>query len=209
MMEFLYSCYLWVAENYEKILLTISSAQFVSLISSLVLLYKTIKSSKDNTASSKALNEALTNTNAMSADVVYIKEENETLKAQNKELADKLESLQKDFTSAQEKLNSRVADGQETLLKKLNSMIEVQSIVYSTIRDETVRNTVNSILVHAKYDEPKDETKAKLKEQIEALKSKLEEKTEEVKNISKQATENIEKIIEPDPTATVNNFKRY
>ena len=193
MMEFFRNCYIWVAENYKEITMVLSSAQFVPLVSALVLLYRSIRTGKDNITSSKELKSALTTTNAMATDVAALVKENVELKSRNDTIKNELDTFK-----------TEVADAQEMLLKKLNCIIEVQSIVYSTVKDETIRNTVNSILVNAKYAET--ETRAKLKSEVEALKQKLAEETEKVKSIAENATETISKIVEPEK---VSEFMRY
>ena len=192
MIEFIQSCYRWVAENYKEITMILTSTQFISLVSALLLILKNIKRTDENVASSKALKASLETTNLMSETVIKIEAENAALKNQNEKLESQLTEL-KESTSAM----------QETLIKKLNCMLEVQSIVYSTIKDDTIRNTVNSILVNAKYAET--ETREKLKNEISVLKTKLEEEANKVKGIADKAADTISKIVEPEK----NDYVRY
>lgn len=195
MMEFIRNCYQWIAENYKEITMTMTSAQFISILSSLILLYKNWKKTSENVTSSKKLNEAIDGTKVLADDVAALKEENATLATENSKLRESVESLTKD-----------VANYQDVTLKKLNCMLEVQSIVYSTIKDETIRKSVNSVLIGAKYAET--DTREALKQEIENLKTKLDEETENVRSLTRNATDNLAKIVDVG-SADSSGFVRY
>ena len=195
MMEFLKSCYMWIVENYKEIIMVLTSAQFASLVSGLFLLWKNVKSTRENVTSSGKLNETLGTTNKMRDDVAELKQTVDVLRNQNS-----------DLKKETDRLNESVKEYQEVVLKKVNCMLEVQSIVYSTIKDETIRTTVNSILTNAKYTETA--TRAKLKEEVANLKDRLEKETERVKEITESATKNIAYIVEPDKTE-YEEYVRY
>lgn len=216
MIEFLKSCYQWVAENYEKIMMVLQSSQFASLVAAGLLLWKNILSARENTNSSKELKNAMNENNKMSDTVKAIKEENKTLKEQNDVLIKTVESFEDKFNTFTEQVNIKLESEQGVLVKKLNSIIDVQSIVYSTIRDDNVRGTINSILVNAKFDENEDETKKKLKEEISSLKTALAAEAEKVKNMAEEASSKLTEIVEPTEHAELtehptilSNFKRY
>lgn len=214
MMEFLTSCYRWVAENHEKIMMVLQSTQFASLVAGAVFLWKTIVSTKQNTASSKKLDETVSKNNQMSENVVHIKQENETLKAQNEMLKSMVQNFETKFDEFVGKMNDKLESEQATLTKKLNAVIDVQSIVYSTIRDDNTRNAINSILVNAKFDETADETRRKLMQEVADLKSKLAEEMEKVKTMTEEASTKLEEIVEPkveqtETDSVLSNFTRY
>ena len=50
-------------------------------------------------------------------------------------------------------------------------MMEVMGIVYSTIKDDAIRNSVSSVLVTAKH--ASDITKAELEKQVDELKAEI------------------------------------
>lgn len=179
MMEFVRNCYMWVAENYKEITMTLTSAQFISIISAIAIFLKNIKSSKDNTTATKALNSTMKNTNSMSESIATLKNELETVKTENKALAEGLrETL--------EFLNTHSA--------KLNAMLEVQSVVYSTIKDDKIRNTVNSLLINARYSE--NASRAKLQKEVESLRAKVAEKMNDVQNIVDSAADVVKGIVD-------------
>ena len=214
MMEFLKSCYQWVAENYEKIMMVLQSTQFASLVAGAVFLWKTIASTRQNTASSKKLDETVSKNNQMSENVLHIKSENEALKAQNEMLKSMVQNFETKFDEFVGKVNVRLESEQAVLTKKLNAVIDVQSIVYSTIRDDNTRTTINSILTNAKFDETADETRQKLMQEVADLKTKLAEEMEKVKTMTEEASTKLEEIVEPkveqtETDSVLSNFTRY
>lgn len=179
-MEFFNNIWLWFVNNSNEIVLTITSANFISFITSIILLFKTLKSTKDNTKSSNELNNGLNNVNSL---ISYVKDIN-----------DKLTTSSEKINTVDSKINKFVNEEIELLnllLSKYNLMIEAQLQVWSTIKDDNIRNNVNTILTSAKYKETS--TIIDLKNQIDELKNKMIEKTEEFSMyVKNNVTENIE-----------------
>lgn len=163
MTEFIYNCYLWVASNYKEITMVLTSTQFLSIVSALVLLVRSIRKTDNNVVASKVLTEQLEKNEDNAKVVKEIKTELDTIKNENT-------VLQQELSDSKESI--------DILLSKINAMLEVQSVVYSTIKNETVRETVDNILINAKYAETK--TRAKLKKEVEELKVKVAEKFDTV-----------------------------
>lgn len=179
MMEFVRNCYVWVAENYKEITMTLTSAQFISIISAIAIFFKNIKSSKDNTAATKTLNSTMKNTNSMYESIASLKGELEIVKTENK-------ALEEGLRETLEFLNTHTV--------KLNAMLEVQSVVYSTIKDDKIRNTVNSLLINAKYSE--NASRAKLQKEVESLRAKVAEKMNDVQNIVDNTADVVKGIVD-------------
>lgn len=167
MNEFIYNCYLWVANNYKEITMTLTSAQFISLISAIALIIKSMKKTDANTTSTEALTSKLKENDNSNKTVVDIKNELGNLKNENARLKNDITEFKN------ETLNSV-----DVITAKLDAMLEVQSIVYSTIKNDAVRETVSTIVANAKYAET--QTRAKLKEEVEDLKNKITEKFDNV-----------------------------
>lgn len=184
MTEFFTNCYIWLAENYKEITMTLTTAQFASLISALVLLIRSIRKTSENTTTSKKLNESIIKTNEMSDVVQSLKEEIVKIKQDNQR-----------FERAMEKNQTDIIDFFDTQGSKINAMLEVQSIVYSTIKDEKIRGTVNSVLINAKYAETA--SRAKLRQEIAELKTKVEEKMQEVNEDVKKTVNVVNSIVDP------------
>lgn len=192
MMEFVKSCWQWVTENYKEVFAVLTSAQFVSLIVAIITVLKTAKKTDDNVTASETLNKTLAGTNEGLSKVDNI---DMKIESANAELA----KLEKSF----ETYKAAEAERVETLLTKVNAMLEVQSVVYSTIKDDVVRNSVNNLLINAKYAETA--TRAKLKQEVEELKKKVESKVSDVmEDVTKAAT-----VIESAVGAKDDTVLRY
>lgn len=163
------SIWTWFIENKDAITAFFMSSQFLSFLAACFALIKTVKQTAANTKSTDTLNETLTKTNEMSSEV-------KTNNVNVTKLTEENASLRTELKSTEEKLTYE----NEQLMEKLNAIIEVQSIVYSTIRDDSVRTTVNTILNNARYSDVN--TREKLQSQIDELKQTFDEKIANVVN---------------------------
>lgn len=179
MIEWFTSIGRWFMEHKDAIILFFTSGQAVSLLGAIILLVRNTKATKNNTSSSKTLNESIAKTDALSTTTNDVKNNTDTL-------------LKND--SAQEKRFDDIENTMETLMGKMNTLLEVLTIVYSTIKDEKVRSTVNSLLVNAKYSE--NSTRAELQRQITELKAVIKSQLEQ---LDKDVDEKVESV-----TKTVN-----
>ena len=191
MKEFFVNIVNWFVQNKDGIITTLLSSNFIGFITAIILLIRQIRSSKDNTSATNALNEnikqnatvndAITGTKTSVQELVH---ENQQLKAELIELKD-------------------------SLYAKVNAMMEVQSLVYSTIKDEKTRTTVQNILTNAKLAENK--TRAELEAEVESLRDKLAAKVEDVKKLADTAVESIKKVVSPEvkEEAKENEIVRY
>ena len=74
----------------------------------------------------------------------------------------------------------------------MNAVLEVQSVVYSTIKDETIRKNVSGILMDAKYSETA--TRASLEAEVENLRKKVNEKIEVIKDVVEDTAVKVKKV---------------
>ena len=155
--QFGMSIWQWFIDNKDAITAFFISGQALSFVAALVMLVKNLKGTNANTASTKKLNKALEDTNEVHDSVVSLDENFKLLKEENDGLREELKETE-----------TRVTISNEELKEKLNAIIEVQAIVYSTIRDDSVRQTVNKVLNNARYCEKN--FKESLETQIEELK---------------------------------------
>lgn len=165
MSEFIYNCYLWVANNYKEITMVLTSTQFISIISAIALLVKSMKKTDANTDTAKALTKRLEQNDHDT--IVAIENELKVVNAENVR-------LKNDVT----KFKTETMEALDVVTAKINAMIEVQSVVYSTIKNDNIRDTVNGLLLNAKYAET--QTRKKLKQEVEELKVKVAEKFDDV-----------------------------
>lgn len=182
MIEFLTTlkdnCWLWFLDNKDTILAWFMSGQAASVITTIVMLVKNAKQIKGNTESTKTLNTTLENTNVMKDDVDTLKEKVSVLTDENAKLSNSVLDLE-----------TKLSQSNNLIASKLDAIIEVQSIVYSTIRDDSVRQTVNTILNNARYSD--NNFKEQLESEISGLKAEFETK---MADISKGMNEAIDKV---------------
>lgn len=170
----------WVLEHKEEISTFFMSGQFVSLVTAVVMLIKNAKQIRSNTSSTETLNSTLTNTNTMSGQITSLEKSVIKLEKENAGLRDELEETKNAITTD----NKLIAN-------KLNAILEVQSIVYSTIRDESVRQTVNTLLNNARYSDKN--FKEQLQTEIEAIKTEFESKMSDMSKAVNQTINNVSK----------------
>jgi hypothetical protein len=178
MIEWFSNIYAWFAENKDAIILFFSSGQFLSLLAALFVLIRNIKAVKNNTSSSDALNQNILKNAQLQSDASSCKSNTDALLANS-------ETVQKQIADVEGKLETEVL----CLTDKLNTVLEVMSIVYGSIKDEKVRSTVNSLLTNAKYAE--STTRAELQRQIVELKSIIKTQLEQ---LNKDVEERVEKV---------------
>ena len=147
----------WFIENKDSVTAFFMSGQAISFVAAIVMLIKNLRGTRANTASTETLNKTLTNTNEMSVAVKTLDENFQSLKQENDLLRVELAETE-----------SRLQEVNSEIKNKLNAIVEVQAIVYSTIRDDGVRQTVNTILNNARYSEKN--FKQELETQIAELK---------------------------------------
>lgn len=101
--------------------------------------------------------------------------------------------LHKDHEILTAKVNETVST-MDILLTKVNAMLDVQSLVYATIKDEKTRVAVNNILTNAKY--AVTEQRAKLLEQLAALREQIAQKAKDDVAKVNEAVEKAVSIVE-------------
>ena len=161
-MEWFSNMWSWVVAHKDAIVTFVTSSSFLGFVTTIIMLIKQNKSVKANTNSSKELTTVLNENNAMRCEIQNIKNENAIMKNM---LSDCIDTLDK-------------------VLTKQNATLEVQSLVYQSLRDEETRVAVQNVLTNAKYADTA--TRAMLIKEIDELKKKAEdEKTQIVESANK------------------------
>ena len=93
-----------------------------------------------------------------------------------------------------------VLNGVDTLMTKVNAILDVQSLVYQTIKDENTRVAVNNILTNAKY--AVTEQRAQLIKELNSLKEENARITAESNAKIEETVEKATAIIEATNTET-------
>lgn len=193
MTEFFQNIFQWFVENKDEIVLFFTSGNFIAFISAIVLFVKQIKTNKQGNLLSGQLKTSLDSSTKVVGDVVAMKETGDNTNAEVKKLEDDLAAFK-----------SEVFDTMDTLLAKLNAVVEVQSIVYSTLKDESMRKNINGILMDAKYAETA--TRAALTAEIEELKQKVSTKMEDVKEVVDAAATKVKKVVSSPKKSAVPRY---
>ena len=161
----------WFIENKDAIILWLQGIGLGGIVGAIANIVVAVKRIKANTLSTNNLLEAMPIVGETKQSVDALVERIDKLEADNKALQEE-NTLR--FTEIQNSLDS--------ILAKVNALVETESVKSQTIKDETIRTTVGNVLTNAKYNET--QTRAKLLEMIAALKQKMQEKnaadTEEV-----------------------------
>lgn len=176
----------WFIVNKDQIIGFLLSTNTLGFLAALINFIKNNKLTKDNTSSSKQLTAALDTTNLMSTNIDTVKNNLETVLVKLAEL----------FTDSDEKDTENSAQI-AVLTKKVNAMLKVQQLVYTTIADDNIRNSVISILAAAENDSTESAKALKienteLKREIlklitENANLKYEESTEEIKDSTSES----------------------
>lgn len=212
--EFITNCFYWCVENYKAIVGLLTSANFLTGLAAIVTIIRNIRSTKDNVVASETLTEALNGNNLLHTEVdgvaTSLTETKNALTEQASEnyknLTDQLAKTEQDLAESRKEngeimksmatMKQEVLELSEIINNKIAAMIEVQSIVYSTIRDENIRTTVNGLLVNAKYAETN--SRAKLKREIEELRAKIASQASSMQEMVSKTANVLSNIVDPD-----------
>ena len=172
MITFFINIWNWIISHLTPILTVTTLGELIGLVAIVIKTIKLGKSTSDNIALSSALTSSL-----------------ETLDG-------KIKSIDEFKTSLSE-LKDESLDNKNTckeILTKVDAILDVMHVVYATIRDETVRKSVNSIINNVKYGD-KTTNAEKLESELDAIKNELAvyansaaEKIEQVKKKTKHKT---------------------
>lgn len=153
MIEWFQSIGNWIVTNKDAIVTTLSAVATSGVGVNLWQFFKNRKIVTENTKNASELVAAL--------------KENELLKPAVAKVEEAL-SIVKDKQGALEKKVIDSINGIDILVTKVNAILDVQSLVYQTIKDESTRIAVNNILTNAKY--AVTEQRAQLIKELNALK---------------------------------------
>lgn len=183
----------WFVENKETILAVLTAIQSSGLIGFIAWAVKSTKQVKLNTKTTETLNKSITCVDGLNGEVIE-------MKGVNKALIEKCEYLENQMNDLQNSM--------DILLTKVDAMIEVQSVVYTTIKDDKTRATVNNLLTNAKY--AVTEQRKKLIEELEALRQQIKTQAEAQKQLVEHAVNKAQSIVKvEDKPAEEQVVTRY
>ena len=182
MTEFFQNIYAWLAANSNKIVAFLTSANFLAMLTLVVNTVRTIKTNKGVAITSTDLKNELTESSKNRTVIASIKGVSETIK-------DVTEATKDAIDETKALLDKELL----TVTNKVNAMLEVQSLVYSTIRDDSLRQTVSNLLNTARYSDAN--TKEQLQSEIDSLKKALNDKMEEVNRTMSDAIDKVQTVV--------------
>ena len=192
MNEFFQSIISWVFENKEGILATLTSGTFISTIWTIFVNLRTRRKYSENIDAVNSLNVVVSKSKT-SVDTIS-------------KIEDDVEVTHKLLCSFKDDLGL-LEERVEELVSKLNAVIEVQSVVYSTVRDDEVRNTVANILNSAKHFTSCNT--ASLRAQIKEFKEKLEEQKKLNSDMQKALDTNMQEAEAETVNESAEKLMRY
>lgn len=183
----------WFVENKETILAVLTAIQSSGLVGFIAWAVKSTKQVKLNTKTTETLNKSITCVDGLNGEVTE-------MKGVNKTLVEKCEYLENQMNDLQNSM--------DILLTKVDAMIEVQSVVYTTIKDDKTRATVNNLLTNAKY--AVTEQRKKLIDELEALRQQIKTQAEAQKQLVEHAVNKAQSIVKvEDKPAEEQVVTRY
>lgn len=183
----------WFVENKETILAVLTAIQSSGLIGFIAWAVKSTKQVKLNTKTTETLNKSITCVDSLNGEVTEMKDVNKVLI----EKCDYLENQMNDLENSM-----------DILITKIDAIIEVQSVVYTTIKDDKTRATVNNLLTNAKY--AVTEQRKKLIDELEALRQQIKTQAEAQKQLVEHAVNKAQSIVKvEDKPAEEQVVTRY
>ena len=168
----------WFVENKETILAVLTAIQSSGLVGFIAWAVKSTKQVKLNTKTTETLNKSITCVDSLNGEVTEMKDVNKTL-------IEKCEYLENQMNDLENSM--------DILITKIDAIIEVQSVVYTTIKDDKTRATVNNLLTNAKY--AVTEQRKKLIDELEALRQQIKAQAEAQKQLVEHAVNKAQSIV--------------
>ena len=168
----------WFVENKETILAVLTAIQSSGLVGFIAWAVKSTKQVKLNTKTTETLNKSITCVDSLNGEVTEMKDVNKELIAK----CDYLENQMNDLENSM-----------DILITKIDAIIEVQSVVYTTIKDDKTRATVNNLLTNAKY--AVTEQRKKLIDELEELRQQIKAQADAQKQLVEHAVNKAQSIV--------------
>ena len=183
----------WFVENKETILAVLTAIQSSGLVGFIAWAVKSTKQVKLNTKTTETLNNSIACVDGLNGEVAEMKDVNKTL-------IEKCEYLENQMNDLENSM--------DILITKIDAIIEVQSVVYTTIKDDKTRATVNNLLTNAKY--AVTEQRKKLIDELEALRQQIKAQADAQKQLVEHAVNKAQSIVKvEDKPAEEQVVTRY
>lgn len=180
------SLWTFLGENKDSILAVMSTLDLGAITVGVIALVKNIFAARANTAATNTLRKS--NEELRSAIGILTNISEDVICCKNG-IAEILATIGTDDVVIVNKCDD--------IKNKLNSIVEAQTLVYSTIKDENMRRAVQGHLVAAKYSEPN--IQEKIDKEMEEMRRKLSQVMEEIDNIGVTAANAIKNVSVTEP----------
>ena len=182
MVEFFKNLFTWFVEHKDEIVVFFTSTNFAAVVSSVILLIKQIKATRNTNKSVENSSSILDKAVELAQHVTSVSDKASSTENNTEEIKVKIDSVNKQFVNEL-----------EILQQKLNAMLEVQTIVYNSMKDETARKNVFNLLTQAKLVETSKYSE--LEQQVESLKKKVEEKVNDVQSVVEETVTTVQNVV--------------
>lgn len=201
MVEFFQNAWQAIKDAWPEFSTVFSTGTFATALTAVIALIKQRKTIKSNTAISTSLSEAL-------SDVPLLKNATEKATDFVGKVMDRVDVVVGKVDNFTDKVDA-FAERVLTLESKISGIADALSVVYSTIKDDTVRNTVQNILTNTKYTDERNKyqmTKelselqvllAEGKSQLQALYSEIDAVKESASKVTEEHP--VEEVVENIP----------
>ena len=175
-MQWFVNIYNWIVENLTPIIAWLSTGEIIGIASCIFVMIRNVKTIRRGSFITDRLNDSLReNHKFASACSVTIEDINRRTIY--------VEGLAKDTLEQLNVLSEDVNKNFDLINSKIGAMMEVQTIVYSTIQDDDLRKSVNNILTSAKYKDIGVQTEIvtevnKIKEQFDSVLNEMKTKVD-------------------------------
>lgn len=182
MVEFFKNLCTWFVEHKDEIVVFFTSTNFAAVLGSVILLIKQIKATRTTNKSVENSSSILDKAVELAQSVTSVSDKTASTENNTEEIKVKIDSVNKQFVNEL-----------EILQQKLNAMLEVQTIVYNSMKDETARKNVFNLLTQAKLVETSKY--AELEQQVESLKKKIDEKVNDVQSVVEETVTTVQNVV--------------
>lgn len=182
MVEFFRNVFTWFVEHKDEIVVFFTSTNFAAVVSSVILLIRQIKATRTTNKSVENSSSILDKAVELAQSVTSVSDKTASTESNTEEIKTKIDSVNKQFVNEL-----------EILQQKLNAMLEVQTIVYNSMKDETARKNVFNLLTQAKLVETSKY--AELEQQVESLKKKVDEKVNDVQSVVEETVTTVQNVV--------------
>ena len=193
--------YKWIMDNIDVITAWLSAGGLGTVLASCVLLVRNVRAAKNGSYLTDRLNDSLVDNNKFSKG---IKTTIESVENKLTTVDEQVNNIEEQFVALNDKLDKSI----DIINSKIGAMMEVQSLVYSTVKDEDMRNNINKILTSAKYNDTG--VQMEIAGEIAKMQSEFATALENMQKTLKTTVQNVNEANKiPGSVNSISDVKRY